>query len=169
MRGGSPPGACRGPHIQASWYGRRPLRDFVHVADVVRHLFAGMRMLQLQPQSLALNPCTGRGTTIRGLAGLLGVAASRIPFMQFSARRATDRRSVPGEPNEAIHVPGVEAGMELEAGLRSLFAAPKPEAAQWARRAPTAERPARIATLSAKAPRAAHRPDPAAITALSRA
>lgn len=118
------------------------VRDFVHVADVVRHFFAGMQMLQLQPQSLALNLCTGRGTTIRGLADLLGVAASRIPLVQFGARRPTDRRSVLGDPNEAIHVLGVEAGIELEAGLRSLFPAPRPEASEWARSAPTAGRPA---------------------------
>jgi UDP-glucose 4-epimerase len=111
-------------------------RDFVHVADVVRHFFAGMQMLQLKPQALALNLCTGRGTTMRGLADALGLAAARIPLVQFGPSRPGDLRAVLGDPNEAIHVLGVEAGIELESGLRSLFPAPPPSALEWARRAP---------------------------------
>ncbi len=112
------------------------VRDFVHVSDVVRHFFAGMQMLQLQPQALVLNLCTGRGTTIRGLADLIGVVAARVPLVQFGPRRAQDLRAVLGDPNEAIHVLGVEAGTELESGLRSLLPAPPPSALEWARRAP---------------------------------
>ncbi|MEI6158717.1 MAG: NAD-dependent epimerase/dehydratase family protein [Roseococcus sp.] len=111
-------------------------RDFVHVADVVRHFFAGMQMLQLQPQAMVLNLCTGRGTTLRGLADALGLAGARIPLVQFGPGRAGDLRAVLGDPNEAIHVLGVEAGIELEAGLRTLFPAPPPSALEWARRAP---------------------------------
>jgi UDP-glucose 4-epimerase len=111
-------------------------RDFVHVADVVRHFFAGMQMLQLKPQALVLNLCTGRGTSMRGLADALGLAAARIPLVQFGPVRPDDVRALLGDPNEAIHVLGVEAGIELEAGLRSLFPAPPPSALDWARRAP---------------------------------
>lgn len=111
-------------------------RDFVHVADVVRHFFAGMQMLQLKPQALVLNLCTGRGTTMRGLADALGLAAARIPLVQFGPARPGDLRALLGDPNEAIHVLGVEAGIELESGLRSLFPAPPPSALEWARRAP---------------------------------
>ncbi|MBX9749283.1 MAG: NAD-dependent epimerase/dehydratase family protein [Roseococcus sp.] len=111
-------------------------RDFVHVADVVRHFFAGMQMLQLKPQAMVLNLCTGRGTTMRGLADALGLAAARIPLVQFGPARPGDLRAVVGDPNEAIHVLGVEAGIELEAGLRSLFPAPPPSALEWARGAP---------------------------------
>ena len=111
-------------------------RDFVHVADVVRHFFAGMQMLQLKPQALVLNLCTGRGTSVRGLADALGVAAARIPLVQFGPARPEDLRALLGDPNEAIHVLGVEAGIELEAGLRSLFPAPPASALDWARRAP---------------------------------
>lgn len=116
------------------------VRDFVHVSDVVRHFFAGMQLLQLQPQALVLNLCTGRGTTMRGLADLMGVVAGRVPLVQFGPRRPDDRRSVLGDPNEAIHVLGVEAGMELETGLRSLFPAPQPSVLEWARRAPSPPR-----------------------------
>lgn len=111
-------------------------RDFVHVADVVRHFFAGMQMLQLKPQALVLNLCTGRGTTMRGLADALGLAAARIPLVQFGPSRPGDLRAVLGDPNEAIHVLGVEAGIELEGGLRSMFPAPPPSALEWARSAP---------------------------------
>ncbi|MBS7790402.1 NAD-dependent epimerase/dehydratase family protein [Roseococcus sp. SDR] len=112
------------------------VRDFVHVSDVVRHFFAGMQMLQLQPQALALNLCTGRGTTLRGLADLMGVVAARVPLVQFGPRRPQDLRALLGDPNEAIHVLGVEAATDLETGLRTLFPAPPPSALEWARRAP---------------------------------
>ena len=125
------------------------VRDFVHVSDVVRHFFAGMQLLQLQPQALVLNLCTGRGTTMRGLADLMGVVAGRVPLVQFGPRRPEDRRSVLGDPNEAIHVLGVEAGMELETGLRSLFPAPQPSVLEWARRAPSPPRPPRASSAGA--------------------
>jgi UDP-glucose 4-epimerase len=113
------------------------VRDLVHVSDVVRHLFAGMQLLQLQPQALVLNLCTGRGTTIRALADLMGVVAARVPLVQFGPRRPQELRAALGDPNEAIHVLGVEAAMELESGLRGLFPAPPPTALDWARRAPS--------------------------------
>jgi UDP-glucose 4-epimerase len=123
-------------------------RDFVHVADVVRHFFAGMQMLQLKPQALVLNLCTGRGTTMRGLADALGVAAARIPLVQFGPARPGDVRALLGDPNEAIHVLGVEAGITLESGLRSLFPAAAPSALEWARRAPMPRTDAELATAS---------------------
>jgi UDP-glucose 4-epimerase len=130
------------------------VRDFVHVSDVVRHFFAGMQTLQLQPQALVLNLCTGRGTTLRGLADLMGIAAARVPLVQFGPRRANDRRAVLGDPNEAIHVLGVEAGTELESGLRGLFPAPQATVREWPRRAqaagPRALRPA-AATMGGRA------------------
>lgn len=132
------------------------VRDFVHVSDVVRHFFAGMQMLQLQPQALALNLCTGRGTTIRGLADLIGVVAARVPLVQFGPRRAHDLRAVLGDPNEAIHVLGVEASTELESGLRSLFPAPPPSALEWVRRAPMPARAPRAAATAGG--RALHHP-----------
>ena len=111
-------------------------RDFVHVTDVVRHFFAGMQMLQLKPQAMVLNLCTGRGTTMRGLADALGVAAARIPLVQFGPSRPNDLRAVLGDPNEAIHVLGVEAGIDLEIGLRSLFPEAQASAFDWRRPAP---------------------------------
>lgn len=113
------------------------VRDFVHVSDVVRHLFAGMQLIQREPQSLVLNLCTGRGTTIRTLADTLGMASARVPMMQFAAARPQEMRVLLGDPNEAIHVLGVEAGMELEAGLRTLLPAQPPSLLDWVRRAPS--------------------------------
>jgi UDP-glucose 4-epimerase len=132
------------------------VRDFVHVSDVVRHFFAGMQLLQLQPQALVLNLCTGRGTTMRGLADHMGVVAGRVPLVQFGPRRPEDRRSVLGDPNEAIHVLGVEAGMDLESGLRTLFPAAQPSVLEWARRAPAPPRPPGASSAGAVAGRAVH-------------
>ena len=113
-------------------------RDFVHVFDVVRYFFAGMQVLQRKPQSLVLNLCTGRATSIRGLADLMGVVAARVPLVQFGPARAGDPRALLGDPNEAIHVLGVEAGIDLEAGLRSLLPVVAPPAPGWLRHAPPA-------------------------------
>lgn len=112
-------------------------RDFVHIADVVRHLFAGMQLLQREPQAMVLNLCTGRSTTIRTLADTLGIASARVPMVQFAPARPNDLRVLLGDPNEAIHVLGVEAGIELEAGLRTLLPPPPPSLLDWARRAPS--------------------------------
>jgi UDP-glucose 4-epimerase len=132
------------------------VRDFIHVADVVRHFFAGMQLLQLQPQALVLNLCSGRGTTIRGLADQMGVVAGRVPLVQFGPRRPEDRRSILGDPNEAIHVLGAEAGMDLESGLRTLFPAAEPSVLEWARRAPASPLAPRTSAAGALAGRALH-------------
>jgi UDP-glucose 4-epimerase len=133
------------------------VRDFIHVSDVVRHFFAGMQRLQLQPQALALNLCTGRGTTIRGLADQMGVVAARVPLVQFGPRRPHDLRTLLGDPNEAIHVLGTEATTELETGLRSLFPA-QPAAAEWPRRASPLAGTPRPAAPAAMGGRAVHHP-----------
>ena len=111
-------------------------RDFIHVGDVVRHFFAGMQMLQRHPQAVVLNACTGRGATIRGLADAIGIVTARIPLVQFGPARLGSPRVILGDPNEAIHVLGVEAGTELQPGLATLFPAPAPSILEWARRAP---------------------------------
>jgi len=96
-------------------------RDFVHVSDVVRHLVGGMDALRREPQSLVLNVCTGRGTTIRMLAEALGAVAARLPVIQFGPPRAGDIRVSLGDPSEAIHVLGLEARVELGEGLATLL------------------------------------------------
>lgn len=98
-------------------------RDFVHVSDVVRHLVGGMDALRREPQSLVLNVCTGRGTTIRMLAETLGEVAARVPMIQFGPARAGDIRVSLGDPSEAIHVLGLEARVELPEGLATLLPA----------------------------------------------
>lgn len=102
-------------------------RDFTHVADVVRHLFLGMGVLRGAPQARVLNICTGRGTTIRRLVATLGKVTQRSPFIEQGPARDGDIRVSLGDPNEASHVLGIQATIELEEGLRTLL--PKGQAA----------------------------------------
>lgn len=106
-------------------------RDFVHVSDVVRHLTVGMDLLWREPQALVLNLCTGRGTTIRALANTLGIVSQRVPMIQQGTARAGDIRVSLGDPNEAIHVLGLEGQIELEVGLRTLLPATIPAQRNW--------------------------------------
>lgn len=96
-------------------------RDFIHVADVVRHLFLGMGVLRGAPQARVLNVCTGRGTTIRRLVAALGKVTRRDPVIEQGPAREGDIRVSLGDPNEAIHILGIQAGIELEEGLRTLL------------------------------------------------
>jgi UDP-glucose 4-epimerase len=107
-------------------------RDFIHVSDVVRHLFQGMEMLRREPQAMVLNVCTGRSTTIRALVAALGAVTQRRPVVEYGPAREGDIRISLGDPNEAIHVLGITAEMELDAGLRTLLPAPVSASAYWA-------------------------------------
>lgn len=97
-------------------------RDFVYVGDAVRHLRAAADLLRAAPRATVANVCTGRGTTVRGLAdcvsGLLGRPANR----QFGPARDGDIRVSLGDPTWARSALGVTAGTTLEEGLATMFA-----------------------------------------------
>ncbi|MDN3567668.1 NAD-dependent epimerase/dehydratase family protein [Paeniroseomonas aquatica] len=93
-------------------------RDFVYVEDVVRHLLAGMAVLQEAPQAVVLNVCTGRATSILDLARTLARLDGRPLAMSFGQARAGDIRASLGHPGKATAMLGVRATKSLEAGLR---------------------------------------------------
>jgi UDP-glucose 4-epimerase len=97
----------------------RQTRDFVYVADVVRHLYAGMEALHATPQADVLNVCTGRATSIIGLAQTLSQLQGRPLEMSFGPARAGDIRASLGSPVAAMAKLGVQATTTLETGLRA--------------------------------------------------
>lgn len=130
-------------------------RDFIHVSDVVRHLAVGMEMLRREPQAMVLNVCTGRSTTIRGLVQALGDVTGRRPVVEHGPARSGDIRVSLGDPNEAIHVLGIQAETELLDGLRSLLPATISMKPFWVEPAMARRRGPGMAGLPAQARRLA--------------
>jgi UDP-glucose 4-epimerase len=95
-------------------------RDFVFVADVVRHLLAGMSAAGRGAR--VYNVCTGRETSVLELARIIrAVAGSASPIVHRDARAGDIRRSL-GDPSRATAELGVAAGTGIEAGLRVTLA-----------------------------------------------
>ena len=94
-------------------------RDFVHVGDAVRHLRAGLRLLQDQPQAEVVNVCTGTATSILDLALTLGRLAGRMPDIEFAPPREGDIRASVGDAGRARALLGIAAETPLQAGLAS--------------------------------------------------
>jgi UDP-glucose 4-epimerase len=97
-------------------------RDFVYVADVVAHLLAGMRLLRAAPQAAVVNVCTGRPTSVAGLAQALAAVAGRPARIGHGPARAGDIRASLGDPRAAMALLGVAAEVALEDGLRATLA-----------------------------------------------
>jgi UDP-glucose 4-epimerase len=98
-------------------------RDFVYVADVVAHLLAAHRTLAANAGAYVLNVCTGRETTITGLATAIAAIAGQTPAIAHGPARAGDIRRSVGNPAHAVATLGVAAGTHLQAGLEALLAA----------------------------------------------
>ena len=93
------------------------VRDFVYVADVVRHLRAAMSRQQATPDASALNVCTGRPTTVLALAQTLSAVVGRSARVGFGPARPGDIRSSLGNPGRAAAALGVSAPTMLSDGL----------------------------------------------------
>jgi UDP-glucose 4-epimerase len=104
----------------------RQVRDFIFVADVVRHLRAGMARLHRQPEASVFNACTGRPTSMLGLAQALSAMVGRPARIGFGLPRPGDLRCSLGNPARARVALGVTADTAVTDGLcdtlDSLFA-----------------------------------------------
>jgi UDP-glucose 4-epimerase len=98
------------------------IRDFVFVADVVRHLIGGMERLHAFPAAAVFNVCTGRAMSVLALARTLGQVAGRPPHIAFGPARPGDVRKSLGDPSLARAALGVTAEIGLVDGLASLLA-----------------------------------------------
>ncbi|MBR0651495.1 NAD-dependent epimerase/dehydratase family protein [Roseomonas terrae] len=93
-------------------------RDFVHVADVVAALVAALR--RAAPDAPVFNVCTGRATSVRDLAMLLGDAWGLTPTLRFGTPRAGEiRHSVGSRTDTAVQL-GLADTMPLDRGLIDL-------------------------------------------------
>jgi UDP-glucose 4-epimerase len=98
-------------------------RDFVYVADVVAHLLAAMTRLGVAPGCCVANVCTGRETSVRGLASILAEITGQALVLEAGPARAGDIRRSVGDPGFAMRVLGVSADVALGEGLRRLVGA----------------------------------------------
>ena len=98
-------------------------RDFVHVGDVVAHLIAAMRRLRGAPGAAVLNVCTGRATSVRELAALLGGLLGVAPAIEHGPPRPGDIANSLGDPARAIAALGLAATTRLEQGLADILVA----------------------------------------------
>jgi len=95
-------------------------RDFVYVADVVRHLLAAQdRLAAGAPGGEAFNVCTGRATTIRALAETIATLSGVTLQTTLGPPRAGDIRRSLGSPERAAAALGVRAETGLAEGLRA--------------------------------------------------
>lgn len=98
------------------------VRDFIYVADVVRHLRAGMDRLRGRPEAAVLNACTGRATSILTLAQATAAAVGRTARIGFGPPRPGDVLCSLGNPARARAALGVSADTVLADGLARTLA-----------------------------------------------
>lgn len=96
------------------------VRDFIHVADVVRLLTAAMKHVHEAGGAAVANACTGRGITVLELLRILAEVHGRPPVIEFCAARAGDIRESVGDPTRAAALLGRTAQVSLEDGLAAL-------------------------------------------------
>jgi len=98
------------------------LRDFIYVADIVRHLRAGMDRLRERPQAAVLNVCSGRATSVLALTHMIAAVVGRAARTGFGPARPGDIRSSLGNPLRARAELGVRAEIALPDGLARTLA-----------------------------------------------
>jgi len=91
-------------------------RDFIFVADVVRHLEGAMARLHGEKTQFTCNVCTGRSVTIRELAETIGQIVGGVEIRHESGR-AGDIRHSQGDPTVARSLLGISATTSLRDGL----------------------------------------------------
>jgi UDP-glucose 4-epimerase len=95
-------------------------RDFIYVADVIRHLVAAMDRLKAGAAGGdVFNVCTGRVTTVRQLAETVASLSGAKLEANLGPPRVGDIRRSLGSPARASAALGVKAETGLADGLRT--------------------------------------------------
>jgi UDP-glucose 4-epimerase len=97
----------------------RQTRDFIFVADVVRHLLAALAVASTDAP--VLNVCTGRATSVLALARSIGTSLCHEPFIRHLPARFGDIRHSLGSPDKSRQVLGIAADIDLMSGLAALL------------------------------------------------
>ncbi len=95
--------------------GGRQTRDFVHVADVVAAMRAGMARLPDAPP--VVNVCTGSSIAVHELAAMLGAIAGTCPRLLSGPDKVGDILHSRGDPSLLAASLGVRCSVELRSGL----------------------------------------------------
>lgn len=90
-------------------------RDFVYVADVVRHLVAAME--GMKPSAEVFNICTGRSTTVLELAHVISRIGGIQADIVHGPARVGDIRESLGNPSKAKAAFGFTADTRIDEGL----------------------------------------------------
>ncbi|ARP88262.1 NAD-dependent epimerase/dehydratase family protein [Bordetella genomosp. 9] len=100
------------------------IRDFIYVADVVSHLIAGMESLHREGVQAAgvFNVCTGRSTTIKSLACLLGEVFGKEVKHEMGPARAGDIKVSLGSRAKVASRFALPEPVPLPEGLKALAA-----------------------------------------------
>jgi UDP-glucose 4-epimerase len=102
------------------------VRDFVYVADVVRHLVAAMdddTKGSRAEGSRVFNVCTGRATTVLELARIISELGGIKPRIAHGPARVGDIRISLGNPAKAAETFGFTAETPVAEGLRETLTA----------------------------------------------
>ncbi|PWS39200.1 epimerase [Falsiroseomonas bella] len=93
-------------------------RDFVHVADVVAALLAGLDAASTAAP--VLNVCTGRATSVLDLAHAIAAACGRQADIRHAPARAGEIRHSLGDPTGARALLDLEPKVGLRQGLEEV-------------------------------------------------
>ena len=96
-------------------------RDFIYVADVVRHLVAAMRHAAEQGGSHVFNVCTGHEVSVIELARTLARLSGQPERITNGQARPGDIARSVGAPERAVAALGVRASTKLMDGLQLLL------------------------------------------------
>jgi UDP-glucose 4-epimerase len=113
---------CRRAHMREPimiFGNGRQIRDFIYVKDVVRGAIAAMALCGDRAE--VMNICTGRGTTLLDLVGLIEQQVATRVAVKFADRRPGDIDVSIGDPSLAQARLRFRAETTLRAGLSSLL------------------------------------------------
>ncbi len=110
-----------GRQIQVHGTGEQT-RDFIFVGDIVKFLVSGMNALRDGREGenwagLVLNACTGRETSVIGMAKAIGDILACEPDVSYGSARPGDIARSVGAPDRATAMLGVSATTLLRDGL----------------------------------------------------
>jgi UDP-glucose 4-epimerase len=94
-------------------------RDFVHVNDVVRILYAAMK--EANASAPVVNVCTGHATSLRELASLLGEITGLTPEIHQENPRLGDIPHSRGDASLLMEILGIRPEISLSEGLEQLY------------------------------------------------
>lgn len=98
------------------------VRDYVHVLDLARAHVLALERLLAGERGEALNLGTGRGASVREIAGLVGEALARPLQLERGERRPGDQPALVADPSRAAERLGWRAEHGLDEIIRSACA-----------------------------------------------